>query len=133
MPFPELAMVMIERKGQDPELVTIIHNRGHYNITSLLDEESTIAPQEDSLIVVRGIVGDYPNVLFKMHEDQVLNFVESVGSIQSEEDYTKLLNTYGVRRTSNEFWATSDEMARLNKAMKPLSSGILDYNRLENR
>ncbi|SBS30352.1 Fatty acid cis/trans isomerase (CTI) [Marinomonas aquimarina] len=134
VPFPELAMMLIEREGQaDAELVTIVHNRGHYNITSLLDEESTVAPQEDRLMVVRGIVGDYPNVLLRMTEQQVPAFVAAVTAIQSESDYTALLDQYGVRRTSDQFWATSDEIARLNKAMKPLSSGILDYNRLENR
>lgn len=133
VPFPELAMMVIERDDQDAELATIIHNRGHYNITSLLDEESTIAPQEDNLMVVRGIVGDYPNVLLKMNEEQVPDFVAEVKSITSEADYAALLDEYGVRRTSDKFWATSDEIARLNTAMKPLSSGVLDYNRLENR
>ena len=133
VPFPELAMMLIERDGHDAELATIIHNRGHYNITSLLDEESTVAPQEDNLMVVRGIVGDYPNVLLKMTEAQVPEFVAAVKAIKSDEDYAALLDTYGVRRTSDEFWASSDEIARLNKAMKPLSSGVLDYNRLENR
>ncbi|MCO4786288.1 MAG: fatty acid cis/trans isomerase [Marinomonas atlantica] len=131
--FPELAMLMITRGEKPAELATIIHNRAHSNITSLLNEESTLLPEEDTLIVARGIVGDYPNVLLKMREQDVSSFVESVAHIRSEKDYIKLLNEFGVRRTSREFWATSDEMARLNKAMKPLSSGILDYNRLENR
>ncbi|WP_425641177.1 fatty acid cis/trans isomerase [Marinomonas gallaica] len=131
--FPELAMLMITRGDQPAELATIIHNRAHSSITSLLDEESTLLPEEDTLIVARGIVGDYPNVLLKMREQDIPAFVGMVKELRSEKDYAELLNQFGVRRTSSEFWATSDEIARLNKAMKPLSSGILDYNRLENR
>lgn len=131
--FPELAVLLIERDGQPAELATIIHNRAHSNITSLLDEESTLLPEEDSLIIARGVIGDYPNVFFKLHEQDVSKFVDAIESLQTEQDYAELLNRFGVRRTSNEFWATSDEVARLNKTMKPLSSGVLDYNRLENR
>ena len=132
-PFPEVSLMLLEQSNGNAELVTLVHNRGHYNITSLLDEESTVAPNEDSFVVTYGVVGDYPNVLIKVSEDEVEAFVETVSGIRDDSGYTALLDQYGVRRTSPEFWPISDKIARMNQSMKPLSSGILDYNRLQNR
>ena len=131
--FPEFAVLLVERDGESQALLSIVHNRGHSNITSLLDEESTLLPSEDTLVVTNGLVGDYPNVILRMEEQQVAEFVEQVGQLESERDYRALLDTYGVRRTQSDFWQVSDEIRRLNELNEPISSGILDYNRLQNR
>jgi len=53
--------------------------------------------------------------------------------MKTEKDYKQLLNRFGVRRTSPDFWTTSDQIAELFRQQEPLASGVLDYNRLENR
>ena len=88
---------------------------------------------EDTFVITNGVMGDYPNVLLKVDEEDVSEFMAAVASISSEADYGELLATYGVRRTDSKFWEVSDEVARVNQQMAPLASGILDYNRLENR
>lgn len=131
--LPEFSVLLIEREGQSQALMSIVHNRAHSNITSLLDEESTLLPEEDTLVVTNGLVGDYPNVILRVDEKNLSNFVDQVGRLTSEQDYQDLLGRFGVRRTSADFWQVSDEIRRLNTAREPISGGILDYNRLQNR
>ncbi|MBM6551903.1 fatty acid cis/trans isomerase [Marinomonas ostreistagni] len=131
--FPEFAVLLVERDQRSQALMSVVHNRGHSNITSLLDEESTFLPEEDTLLVTNGLVGDYPNVILRVDEQALPAFVEQVGRLQSEQDYQALLDRFGVRRTSSDFWAVSDEIARFNQQQEPIASGILDYNRLQNR
>ncbi len=131
--FPDIALLLIERNGKSQALMSMVHNRAHSNMNSLLDEDSALLPDEDTFVITNGVMGDYPNVLLKVDEEDVSEFMAAVASISSEADYGELLATYGVRRTDSKFWEVSDEVARVNQQMAPLASGILDYNRLENR
>jgi hypothetical protein len=40
---------------------------------------------------------------------------------------------FGVDRVNAGFWPHSDAIARAYATLEPLSSGVLDYGRLENR
>ena len=131
--FPDMALLLIERDGQSQALMSIVHNRAHANMNSLLDEESALLPEEDTFVITNGVVGDYPNVLLKVDEKEIPTFMKAISGLSSEADYGAFLGTYGVRRTDSKFWEVSDEIANVNQRMAPLSSGILDYNRLENR
>ena len=53
--------------------------------------------------------------------------------MQGEAGYTALLNDFGVRRTSPDFWAFSDALQRDYVQQEPVTGAILDYNRFENR
>ena len=119
--------------GESQALMSIVHNRAHLNISSLLDEEAFLVPEEDTLVITNGVVGDHPNVLLKVREEDIPAFADAISRLSSEADYGNLLAQYGVRRTDPMFWQVSDEIARVNKTLEPKASGILDYNRLENR
>ncbi|WP_246624765.1 fatty acid cis/trans isomerase [Oceanobacter mangrovi] len=131
--LPEVAKVLITKDGKATEIISLVHNRGHANITSLLDEKSALLPDEDSLTLARGSIGDYPNVLMQVEESELANWAAAIQAMKSEEDYRQLLDRFGVRRSSPDFWHTSDQIARLFQQQEPLASGVLDYNRLENR
>ena len=131
--FPDLALLLVERNGESQALMSIVHNRAHLNISSLLDEEAFLVPEEDTLVITNGVVGDHPNVLLKVREEDIPAFADAISRLSSEADYGNLLAQYGVRRTDPMFWQVSDEIARVNKTLEPKASGILDYNRLENR
>ncbi|TPE46793.1 fatty acid cis/trans isomerase [Maribrevibacterium harenarium] len=131
--FPNVALVLVDKADGGAQLVSLIHNKAHYNITSLLDEESSRAPDEDTLVVANGVIGDYPNVLLRIAEADLPQFVNRVGAMVSAQDYSQLLDDYGVRRTDPAFWQVSDQVARLNHLQHPNTAGVLDYNRLENR
>ncbi|RBO83824.1 fatty acid cis/trans isomerase [Marinomonas aquiplantarum] len=131
--LPNVVTVLVTRQGEPLEVLSLIHNKAHANISSLLDEASTRLPQEDGVTIVKGVLGDYPNVLMQVEESELQNWVKHIAALKTRQDYVALLNGFGVRRTHPNFWSVSDAIARLNKQDRPRESGILDFNRLENR
>jgi hypothetical protein len=75
----------------------------------------------------------FPNAFFVVDEKEVGSFVSMIASLQSEEDCAALLDSYGVRRTSTEFWAQSDLLHDAYRTAAPVESGVFDFNRFENR
>ena len=43
------------------------------------------------------------------------------------------MDDYGVRRTSDQFWALSDRLYQKYRNMAQIEAGLFDFNRLENR
>ena len=130
--MPEIAFVRIPAAAGD-QYLTLVHNSAHLNITSMLGERKQRVPAEDTLSVIPGFIGSYPNIFFVVSESDVTAFVNAVSDLQTEDDYARLLDAYGIRRTNPEFWSNSDTFHLAYRRQYPLESGVLDYNRLENR
>jgi len=130
--MPETAFMRIRSTAGD-QYVTLVHNNAHLNITSMFGERKERVPAEDTLSVIPGFIGSYPNAFYVVDESDVTAFVSAVAGLQTEDDYARLLDTYGIRRTNPEFWSNSDMFHLAYRRQYPLESGVLDYNRLENR
>jgi len=130
--MPEVAFVRITRSSGD-QYVTIVNNRAHSNMTSMFKEHSNRLPNKDTLSVIPGFIGAYPNAFYVVDESQLSDFVSVIGRLESEADYENFLDSYGIRRTDPEFWQKSDAIHLAFRKSTPLSPGLLDYNRLENR
>ena len=132
--MPNVATILVTQQGVPLEVISLIHNKAHANISSLLDEEAARLPDEDGVTLVKGVLGDYPNVLMQVEESELIDWADQVGSLKTKEDYSALLDSFGIRRTHPNFWFVSDAIGnREGKLDRPRESGILDYNRLENR
>ena len=130
--MPEAAFLRIEGQSGD-EYVTLIRNTAHLNMTAIFKEQKNLVPEEDTLSVIPGFIGSYPNAFFVVDESELAAFVSAISELQSEDDYSRLLDAYGVRRTNPEFWSNSDTFHLAYQRQSLLEFGILDYNRLENR
>jgi hypothetical protein len=130
--MPETAFVRIETAAGD-QYVTLVHNNAHLNITSIFGEKKERKPDEDTLDVIPGFIGTYPNVFMVVDESRLTAFVDAISGLQTEDDYAGLLDDYGIRRTNPDFWNTSDTFHLAYWRQYPLASGMLDYSRLENR
>ncbi|VAW86351.1 Fatty acid cis/trans isomerase [hydrothermal vent metagenome] len=130
--MPEVAFVRITASSGD-QYVTILNNRAHSNMTSMFKEHKNRLPNKDTLSVIPGFIGAYPNAFYVVDESQLSDFVSVIGSLELETDYGNFLDSYGVRRTDQEFWQKSDAIHLAFRKSTPLSPGLLDYNRLENR
>lgn len=131
--MPELSLIMLINNLGQQQVFTLMRNRGHSNISSLLLEDLNLLPEEDYLTIVPGIVGSYPGVFFRVHELRLQQFVEQMSNLEDEDDYTALLDQFSIRRSDKIFWKNSDELHTWFDENQPLQSGLLDYNRLENR
>jgi hypothetical protein len=121
------------RDGETRRYVTILRNNAHLNITSMFEEQKNRAPDEDTLSVVNGLLGSYPNALWSVEASELPKFADSLASIGSEEDYERFVGAYGVRRTDPRFWNHSDTLHSAWRLDDPIEYGILDLSRLENR
>lgn len=131
--MPQMSLVRIERRDQEAAYVTILRDNDHTNILSIFSEKERRRPERDRLTVVRGILGSYPNALFRVNEQQLEPFAHELGQLKSEQDYAQLREHYGVLRSDQKFWAFSDLVhADIVKDLG-FQAGRLDFNRLENR
>ncbi|EOB3571683.1 fatty acid cis/trans isomerase [Vibrio vulnificus] len=133
LPIPQITMLMIKADTGKEQLYTLLHNNAHLNISSLFNEEKNRDPANDSLTIVRGVVGSYPAAFFSLNENQVAEFVQIITSMESEQDYVKLLDKFAIRRSSTNFWSFSDKVHTWYRNDQPIEFGLLDYNRFENR
>jgi Fatty acid cis/trans isomerase (CTI) len=130
--LPELSMLTLETtQGALP--FTLIHNDGHTNVASMFGEEKRRVPEEDTLTVVPGFLGAYPNAFFKVKQADLPSFVDTVTDLADEPGYANLMSRFGVRRTDPGFWAHSDLIFRQVESLDYPDRGVLDYSRIENR
>ena len=103
------------------------------NVTSLFDDAKNRVPDEDSLTLVTGFIGAYPNAFWDLRSTDLSDLIYRVRTLNSELDYRKLMDNYGVRRTSDQFWAFGDRLHQEYRNMAQVEAGLFDFNRLENR
>ena len=130
--MPQITILTVSGTGGD-EYYTLLPNHRRRSVTNFLDEDKTRMPQLDTLMVARGVLGSYPGAFMKVDENQLDDFVGELSAMRSEDDYSRLMDRYGIRRTSAEFWPHSDQVQRDYRNSNQYLTGLLDYNRLENR
>jgi hypothetical protein len=136
LPFsfmPEMAFLdVLDARGNE-HAYTIVRNSAHSNNAQMFDEDKRRLPAEDTLSVVSGFIGSYPNMFFQVPEKELNDFVVSIEKLENEQDYTALVGRYGVRRNASWFWRLSDKFHAMYKKEQPVESGLFDLNRYQNR
>ena len=89
--------------------------------------------EHDTLTVIEGIEGAYPNFFFVVEPAELEDFSSRIMAVRSRDDYERLVGIYGVRHTSDTFWETADWFQDYYATKEPLLYGILDLNRYANR
>ena len=130
--LPEASNVRISSAAGD-QFVTILRNSAFANNTALFGADKNRLPAEDTVTVVAGFLGAYPNAFYHVDAADLPNFVDAIVNLQTEADYAAFLDSWGIRRTDERFWANSDTVHQGHRVSSPLNFGVLDYGRLENR
>ena len=130
--MPEVSILYVENATK-AEVFTLIRNNGHSNITGLLTEDNNRLEAEDYLTLVPGIIAAYPAALYLIQASKLSSFVQAVTQLKNEKEYETLVDQFGIRRTNQNFWKTSDDIHHWYKENQKMDAGLLDYNRLENR
>jgi len=130
---PELFYLVVTDSQGDARYFTVARDTGHRNVTHLLTERNELAPEENALTVVPGLIGAYPNAFFRLGKEELPEFIRALASLKTEDDYKRLGDRFAVRRTDPHFWEFSDRLQAAEAQMDQRDRGLLDYNRLENR
>jgi len=132
-PLPELSLLVVRegsRSGGDL-VYSLFHNRGHSNVAYMFREAARLRPSQDSLSVLPGQVGSYPNFIFLLDAAQVPAFVEAVKGLGDSADLTRLADRYGLRRTDARFWETLDWLHAERRLREPTTAGLYDIGRYQ--
>jgi hypothetical protein len=131
--LPELVYLRVDSPPHLPRYFTLLRNTGHSNVSSLLQEGRELLPAENTLTVAPGFIGAYPNAIYRLQREEIRSLAKAIGELSSAGDYRALADRFSVRRTDPRFWQYSDELQDAHLKLAPITAGLLDYNRLENR
>jgi len=128
-----VALLSVQSADDTLRVYTVLRHVAHAHKTDVYDERKTLSKEEDTLDVLRGVVGDYPSVFWHVDESDLERLVDTASSMDSPAAYSAFLNTYGIRRSHQNFWNHADRVHDYHAAAQPIDGGLLDFNRLENR
>ncbi len=131
--LPEMSVLRIDGVSGGPRYFTLLRNTAHANVAHLAREKSELLPAENTLTVVPGFIGAYPNAMYRSSVGDLPALRAALAGLASEADYRKLVDRFAVRRTNPQFWAASDALHEAYVKWAPLEAGLFDYNRLQNR
>jgi len=129
--LPEVVLLRVIRKNAPDEVFTLLHNDDYSNVAVLLFDRQRRRPQLDTLTVVPGFIGAYPNAFWRVPEEKVPQLVRAVAALDGAESYRAFQKRYGVLRTGDNFWSQSDWMHSTYREREPVAWGMLDYSRYE--
>jgi len=135
--FPDVAFVRIKTdKPKTDFAYSLIRNKAYLSVTSLLSDESKRDNRDyahDTMTVVKGLEGSYPNFFFVVEPDELADFTSRIININTLDDYERFAGIYGIRRTNDSFWETADWFQDEYAKQEPVLSGLFDLNRYANR
>jgi hypothetical protein len=132
--LPETAFLIVrsDDKSEEDASYTLVHNRAHTNVAAMFGEDKRLIPDQDTLTVARGYLGSYPNLVFEVSVDDVDSFTQTLTSVGNAADLEKIVDRWGIRRTSPRFWDTVDWIHRDSQTRNPTEAGLFDFGRYKN-
>lgn len=130
--MPEMSLVLLQKPGAAPRVISLLRNAAHSNVAQLFSEDKRRLPEEDALLAINGVAGAYPNAIFAVDAEKLPNFVDTVEKLANTGDLLKLVDGFGIRRTDPRFWPSSDAVHSAWRKMAPGEAAVLDYSRLDN-
>lgn len=136
--LPDLAFVRV-RMGGKPEhdrAYTMIYNKAYKSVSNFLQTENIADGRDyrfDSQTILPWLEGAYPNFFYVVELKNIERFVEQYNAISSREDYEAFVGHFGIRRTNEDFWLHADWFNQQYRREQPVTSGIFDLNRYQNR
>lgn len=127
--FPDVIYVKL-----DNEAYTLVHNKEYRYVSFFLNdarERNNHDEENDTLTLVKGVEGTYPNLFIELREGEVNQFLGNIEHISTHEEYEFFISKYSIRRTQSNFWYYSDWFQKQYKKDKPKRAGILDLNRYQ--
>ena len=130
--LPELSLVrVIMGAAEEDRVYSLITDKAYSNISKLL-EGSNRLPEQDSVTIVPGFIGSYPNFFFTVEKAHLMEFINTLGAARTEIEKDTLYSQFGLRRTHPKLWQHVDWFNQQYKEEKGLSAGLLDMSRYEN-
>ncbi len=129
--LPEVVLLRVVIRNGPDRLFSLLHNDAHSNVAVLLFEQARRRPERDTLSVLPGIVGAYPNAFWVVHEDDLPSLARDLAAVRSGADYRRLAARVAVTRNGGRFWQEADWALNTYRNLEPIDWGVLDLSRYE--
>jgi spore cortex formation protein SpoVR/YcgB (stage V sporulation) len=127
---PDVTFIHVVTGDKENDLAyTVIRNKALSNNSFMFDEERRRVVEDDTLTIVKGYVGSYPNSFGRVDIEQIEDFVDSFLKIRDQISYYNFARQYSVRRTSPNFWEEADWHNQKYLKDEPIEAGLFDMFR----
>jgi len=127
--LPDLSLLNIRFETDGHQVFSLIHDKAHTNVAYIFGESFRREPRLDTLTILRGQIGSYPNLFFDIDDADLEVFVRDMASVESTSEWQDFVGLYATRRSSPDFWKTADYFQNALRDQDPVSAGLLDLNR----
>lgn len=128
----DLDFVRVVTGNKDKDLAyTVIRNKALSNNSFMFEEERRRIVKDDTLTIVKGHLGGYPNSFTRVNLDEIEEFVEGFLKIRDQLSYYNLARKYAIRRTSKNFWEEADWHYQKYLKDEPVEAGLFDMYRFD--
>ena len=123
-----LHLRIIQPNGKS-RVSTLVINRWHDNVNSLFGEGSRLDSSKDTIDIIPGSVGSYPNLFGVVHYKDLPDFFDLITHFDDSEHYLQKIDKYFISRSDPKFWETFDWFQTHFNRSDPLNAGLYDLNR----
>jgi hypothetical protein len=128
--LPDVTFVHVVTDDDTEDLAyTIIRNKALSNNSMMFKEDRRRVREDDTLTVVKGYVGSYPNAFGYIAIDQIEARIDLYLKIKHKLDYYSFAKQYAIQRNSPNFWEESDWHYRKFLKDQPVEAGLFDMYR----
>ena len=82
-----MSVLRVEAGNGGPRHFTLLRNTAHADVAHLAREKSELLPDENTLTVVPGFIGAYPNAIYRSSVSELPALREALAGLASEADY----------------------------------------------
>jgi Fatty acid cis/trans isomerase (CTI) len=128
--LPDVTFVRVVTGDDSEDLAyTFLRNKALSNNSMLFKEDRRRILEDDTLTVVKGHVGSYPNAFSRIPIDRIEDGLDAYLKIKNKLDYYNFAKKYAIQRNSPSFWEESDWHYRKFLKDKPVEAGLFDMYR----
>ncbi|MDD4976527.1 MAG: fatty acid cis/trans isomerase [Bacteriovorax sp.] len=130
--LPDLIYVkLIDENGED-RIYSLILNKTYTTNNDItrgtIDQNLIFLPEKNTLIMIKGLIGNHPNLFVTLKIDNAFDFVDKLKMIRSNQDWMALRDQFATHRNTADFWKTYDNFLNWQYRNDPLNAGVIDLN-----
>lgn len=130
--LPEAVFLRVDRSGQEPVIYTMTVDKDFESKTFFSPVLMHEVPRNAKVSVIKGVATAYPHFMFRIDESEVEKFASMLIDVDTQQKLTALVERWGIRRSSPDFWLVLNSVTDYLKRTKPRRAGTLDINRYKN-
>lgn len=124
-----IVWVRVRGFGGEDRALSIVANRWHDNVSSILFEKETLDRTKDTIDFLPGLIGSYPSYFVDLEAEDVPDFLDLLKNFDGSPKDVARLHRYGINRSDARFWPAYDWFQARAYEDDPIEAGLFDLNR----